>query len=390
MAVAASVLLLAPPAGEAEHPKTGGTEYVATPKVESVKCTARCASHGRVRNGGTVRLRGSALSVTRKVVFMGGDGRSDDVAVSVEPTSDRVLPVKVPYGAESGPLSAWAAGDAHSKPTKPLGILPAPPPVQNGKLTPATGPAEQGAPALQTAVSSGVAFAGGRGVKFSYRIDRRGPADVVVTVVEVSSGAIVRTWSRKAVAPHELQSFTWNGRDHGHTPPDGRYAFRLVATGPNGAVARNASEGDDERDAFDLHGFAFPLHAPHTYGDGFGAPRSGHSHEGQDIFADCGAPIYAARGGVVKDKKYQSAAGNYVVIDAAGSGWDFFYAHLRKPSPLQVGDRVYTGQKIGPVGDTGDAVGCHLHFEIWSAPGWYSGGHPFDPERYLKAWDRYS
>jgi len=52
--------------------------------------------------------------------------------------------------------------------------------------------------------------------------------------------------------------------------------------------------------------------------------------------------------------------------------------------------RALTGQAIGNVGDTGDAHGCHLHFELWSAPGWYTGGAAVDPLAFLKAWDAYS
>ena len=46
-----------------------------------------------------------------------------------------------------------------------------------------------------------------------------------------------------------------------------------------------------------------------------------------------------------------------------------------------------TGQSIGDVGMTGDATACHLHFEMWGGPGWYTGGAPIDPLPFLKAWD---
>ena len=49
-----------------------------------------------------------------------------------------------------------------------------------------------------------------------------------------------------------------------------------------------------------------------------------------------------------------------------------------------------TGDPIGEVGRTGDASACHLHFEMWGAPGWYTGGAPFDPLPALRAWDAYS
>lgn len=44
--------------------------------------------------------------------------------------------------------------------------------------------------------------------------------------------------------------------------------------------------------------------------------------------------------------------------------------------------------RIGAVGRTGNATACLLHFELWSAPGWYEGGSAFDPVPQLKAWDR--
>ena len=64
--------------------------------------------------------------------------------------------------------------------------------------------------------------------------------------------------------------------------------------------------------------------------------------------------------------------------------------HLREAALVDQGDHVYTGQLIGHAGDTGRADGCHLHFEIWTAPGWYSGGHPVDPLPSLLGRDRTS
>jgi murein DD-endopeptidase MepM/ murein hydrolase activator NlpD len=131
--------------------------------------------------------------------------------------------------------------------------------------------------------------------------------------------------------------------------------------------------------------YQFPLDVPHTYGDGFGA---GRNHEGQDLFAECGSPILAARGGRIQRVDYESRAGNYAVIDGQGTGVDTMYAHMVRRSPLRRGARVATGQQIGQVGDSGNASGCHLHFEIWSAPGWYEGGAPMPSVgRLLHTWD---
>ena len=91
-------------AGASNHAASGGSAFVAKPKIKAVRCSVGCASHGRVRNGGTVKVRGRGLSGTTKVVFLGAGGRSDDVAVHVKAASDRTVAVRVPYSAESGPL----------------------------------------------------------------------------------------------------------------------------------------------------------------------------------------------------------------------------------------------------------------------------------------------
>ena len=58
--------------------------------------------------------------------------------------------------------------------------------------------------------------------------------------------------------------------------------------------------------------------------------------------------------------------------------------HLLHEPRLAEGDRVETGQRIASVGRTGRADGCHLHFELWTEPGWYRGGEAYDPLRKLR------
>jgi murein DD-endopeptidase MepM/ murein hydrolase activator NlpD len=132
----------------------------------------------------------------------------------------------------------------------------------------------------------------------------------------------------------------------------------------------------------------FPVAGPHTIGQGFGAARSGHSHEGQDIMASCGTPLVAVTRAKVKWVKFQSLAGNYVVIRNKKLHQDYMYAHLAARAPVRKGQVVMPGQQIGIVGQTGDATACHLHFELWLGK-WYRGGHPVNPLPYLQTYAGY-
>jgi murein DD-endopeptidase MepM/ murein hydrolase activator NlpD len=371
---------------------SGGTAYVPTPTIKSVKCAAGCMSGGRVRDGGKVTLRGSRLSGVTRVVFTGARGPRDDASVSVRGKSDRSLTVAVPFTAQSGRLVAYA-GNARGSSPKPLTIMPPPAPQPNRQLSPAPGPTEAGAPRLETATSRSLfALDQAGGVTFSYRFSDGAPSKLTVTLVRVDTGRAIRTWSPAAPPTGEIGHVSWNGMAGRAAAPSARYAFRLTASA-GAKAARSASAHDVKRDAFDLRPALFPIRGRHSYSmraGRFGARRSGHSHQGQDVMAGCGTPLVAARGGVVKANKYHSAAGNYLVIDGDHTGIDYGYMHLRTRSPFKVGDRVHTGDRIGVVGQTGDATACHLHFEEWSSPGWYSGGRPFDPLADLKSWDSYS
>jgi murein DD-endopeptidase MepM/ murein hydrolase activator NlpD len=123
----------------------------------------------------------------------------------------------------------------------------------------------------------------------------------------------------------------------------------------------------------------FPIAGRHEIGtelvQSFGG---GRGHKGHDVFATCGTPLVAAHAGTVMHNDVQGRAGNYLVIGLA-DGTSEVYMHLQEPSLIPEGTPVAAGQPIGAVGATGHAHGCHLHFELWTAPGWYEGGQPVDP-----------
>jgi Peptidase family M23 len=371
----------------------GGTTYFPRPQVTKVSCLRGCASHRRAQAGSTLKLTGYALGQSRQVVFLGSYGRSDDVSVPVWPGSDVRIQVRVPMGAVTGPIAVQTAAGLRSRRTRRVTILPPPPPTPNPTLTPVPGPREPGAPVIETGTSRTRAYYGARrAVVFSYRVDSGSARSLQVQLIRAGNGTAIKTWTQPPPIPGQVQSIVWSGGLGTGPAPPGRYSFRVTAQGTNGAVARSASTQDYQRDAFDLYDDVFPVRGRHAFGgpgSRFGAARVGHRHQGQDVPARCGTKLVAARGGRVRWKAYQSAAGNYLVIDAAGTNVDYVYMHLAEPSPFMAGDRVYTGQRIGAVGATGDATGCHLHFELWRGR-WYRGGRPFDPLSALLGWDRYS
>jgi murein DD-endopeptidase MepM/ murein hydrolase activator NlpD len=134
--------------------------------------------------------------------------------------------------------------------------------------------------------------------------------------------------------------------------------------------------------------YRFPVRGPHQYWDGLGA---GRGHMGQDIGAACKTRVIAAHGGKVIDRSGggpDGAAGNYLMLFDKKSNRTFIYMHLVNPPLVPMGSAVTTGQHIGNVGHTGDATGCHLHFEMHSGNGW--GGPLINPTPLLKYWDSYS
>jgi murein DD-endopeptidase MepM/ murein hydrolase activator NlpD len=230
-----------------------------------------------------------------------------------------------------------------------------------------------------------VFFNGMRKATYHYSIAGRRARDLRIQAVRRRNGRVVRTWKRDNVEPGSRHAIRWAGTNRrGGEAHKGAYVFRVRE--PGGAAARSLTKASAR---IRLFPHKFPVRGRHEYWDGFGA---GRHHMGQDVGARCAAPVVAARGGKIQWRGYQaSGAGYYLVVDGKANGHDYVYMHLRRRHRPKEGSRVRTGQRIGRVGASGNASGCHLHFELWSRPGWYEGGHAMrSVTSHLRQWDAWS
>jgi murein DD-endopeptidase MepM/ murein hydrolase activator NlpD len=142
-------------------------------------------------------------------------------------------------------------------------------------------------------------------------------------------------------------------------------------------------------------GYVFPIRGAYDFGEAqarFGASRSGHVHEGQDVFAKVGAPEIAVHDGVVVDRgiaggRYSGGRGNYVAIHDPENDRSFVYMHMLKPPPVQLDDQVKAGQVIGRLGCSGSCEGPHLHFEVRVGKATLrSDTKALDPLPYMRQW----
>ena len=96
------------------------------------------------------------------------------------------------------------------------------------------------------------------------------------------------------------------------------------------------------------------------YTDDYG-PRGSEFHYGIDMIAPTGTPIWAVKSGRVHYTL--ESAGGLVAYLSAVDGNVYYYAHMSEI--IGAGDRgVAQGEQIGRVGQTGNATGPHLHFEM--------------------------
>jgi murein DD-endopeptidase MepM/ murein hydrolase activator NlpD len=149
---------------------------------------------------------------------------------------------------------------------------------------------------------------------------------------------------------------------------------RAARTAQRKAAAKAAARAKAAREA---KRWVRPIRTWHVTSD-FGA-RWGASHDGLDLGATTGTPVYALSTGTVIGSFYDSSFGNKLEIKY----WDgsiSWYGHLSKRI-AQKGDKVRPGQLVGKVGNTGHSFGSHLHFEMQKTT---TKDTPVDPVAWLK------
>jgi murein DD-endopeptidase MepM/ murein hydrolase activator NlpD len=134
-------------------------------------------------------------------------------------------------------------------------------------------------------------------------------------------------------------------------------------------------------------------------------------HAGLDTTTFCGDQVRAAHAGVVVavgrrfasevgfsgplDKFYDRIARNHtlglqpiVVVVDDGNGYRSMYVHLQK-AMVKKGDRVTRRTVIGLEGDSGNASGCHVHYELIRMDGrWMRVARPLVEEYGYPEWQR--
>jgi len=307
-------------------------------------------------------IRGADLERARSVIFRGRPGAHDDAAARPTKVRTDEIVALVPPGAHSGRLTVVANYGLRGTSSWRVRVRKAPRPKP-----------------VDIAPGSRFFFDGRRRPTFAFDVPQ--PTQTTVELVHEETGEVVRSWPVTA-QPGQRAEVHWDGRGTRTVQTPGTYRFRFA-----GSAGTANTEGST---SFRFADHLFRIRGPHNLGytntNRFGG---GRGHQGIDMFSRCGPRLAVARGGRVQYTGYQARAGWYAVVDGRDTGVDYVYMHMRGPALVQTGQRVFTGQKLGQVGDSGNASGCHLHFEKWSSPGWYEGGRPLDPTASLRLWESY-
>jgi hypothetical protein len=184
-------------------------------------------------------------------------------------------------------------------------------------------------------------------------------------------GAVLdRAWCAAVVKP--WLALSGNGEHHEQWAAADRWLF-----GPD---AKPSVGGPLPTGTKSAGGITCPVTTGFVPGDGWGAARTGHTHQGLDLFGDMGSPAVTPFAGTVIDANADESAGGLggrsVTIRATGGkwdGWEVYNAHLDRVD-VTAGQSLTEGQQFGTVGNSGNARGGdpHDHLQLYK-PG---GGAP--------------
>lgn len=128
----------------------------------------------------------------------------------------------------------------------------------------------------------------------------------------------------------------------------------------------------------------YPFEKQHQITQKFGqtdAAVTGGVHKGLDLGASAGTPVLAVAAGTVIASGYQTAGGNFVLVDIGDLTVGYY--HLQQRS-VAAGSVVAEGDTVGLVGSTGWATGPHLHLQF------ERGGVAIDPQPYISGQSTHS
>lgn len=172
---------------------------------------------------------------------------------------------------------------------------------------------------------------------------RTGPSTAYKVVGSVNSG---QTFNYLGV------SGSWTKISYGGTS---RYISSTYAKKYSVTTSTKASSG-----------FSRPASGRIAQGYGAASGTYGYTfHNGIDIAAPTGTPVYASAAGTVITSRYYGAYGNHIMMKHTVNGISYttVYAHLSSRA-VSVGQTIAKGSRIGNIGNTGNSFGSHLHFEM--------------------------
>jgi murein DD-endopeptidase MepM/ murein hydrolase activator NlpD len=183
------------------------------------------------------------------------------------------------------------------------------------------------------------------------------PVDGVLHIVK-SGDTISAIASRYKAQSEDIISF------NGLANQDDIYVGDILII-PGGVMPKNAApisaSASNNQIPLASNYFIFPAQGTITQGL--------HYYNAVDLANKCGTPVYAAASGVVQravfNNSWNLGMGNYVTI-LHPNGTVTYYGHFEYVG-VKPGDKVNVGDRIGLMGETGNATGCHVHFQVTGA-----------------------